>query len=263
MLYEPAGRIELKLHELDSYFRGLMDIDGLVKVDSSLNGIQVGRKDKEVEKVAFAVDACLESFRRCVESGADVLFVHHGLFWGDSIRVTGSHYKRLKLLIENDCALYACHLPLDQHPEFGNNAGLATALGIKDPQPFGEYHGVKIGLKGILDPPQSIDDILRSLAFDRDTCNAVFTFGKSENSNVGIVSGGAAWEVQQAIDEGLDLYLTGDASHGIYHLCLEESINLISGGHYQTEVWGVSLLADKVKNDTGLESLFIDLPTGL
>lgn len=251
------------LHELDRYFRGLMDIDGLSRADNSLNGVQVGLMDAPVRRVAFAVDACMETFQRAVEQEADLLFVHHGLFWGADLRVTGSHYQRLAYLIDNRCALYAAHLPLDAHPEFGNNAGLAGKLALIDREPFGEYHGVKIGLKGVVDPPRTIEEILDALALDRETCAAVLPFGGKEISTIGIVSGGATHEIQQAIDEGLDLYLTGEMSHVIYHLCLEEGINIIAGGHYQTERLGVSLLQERLTEETGLETLFIDVPTGL
>jgi dinuclear metal center YbgI/SA1388 family protein len=239
-----------------------MKIDDFVSLDSSLNGLQVGNTDAEIQKVAFAVDACLESFERAVDAGADLLFVHHGLFWGRDIRVIKSHYRRIEYLLQNHCALYAVHLPLDAHPEFGNNAALAAKLEMNDPEPFGTYHGTKIGLKGELDPAMDTEAVVDKLGFDRDTCAAILQFGASSNSSVGIVSGGAIREVQEAIDEGLDLYLTGEMSHTHYHLCLEEGVNLICGGHYQTETLGVSLLADIVKQEMELDTLFIDIPTG-
>ena len=177
--------------------------------------------------------------------------------------ITGGHYERLKFLIDNDLVLFAAHLPLDRHLDIGNNAVMANKLHLSDVEPFGEYHGVKIGVKGLLPRELSIDAILESLSLDRDSCNAVLPFGKSEIRSVGIVSGGATRETEQAIREKLDLYITGDAAHEVYHLCLEERINLICGGHYRTEIWGVSTLAEKLKQDTGLDACFIDIPTGL
>lgn len=253
----------MRLSELDRYFRELMEIDALERVDKSLNGVQVGELNAEIKRVAFAVDACMETFTRAVDLKADLLFVHHGLFWGFDKRVTRSHLHRLETLITNRCALYASHLPLDMHPEFGNNAGMASMLNLQNREPFGEYHGILIGLKGSLVPPLDIEGVMEKLKFDRDMSAAVFQFGKEQNATVGIVSGGAIREVEEAIDGDLDLYLTGEMSHEFYHLCLEEKINLICGGHYQTETFGVSLLADKVKRETGLETAFIDVPTGL
>ena len=253
----------MRLCDLDSYLRDVISIDELIGVDNSLNGVQVGRLDADIERVAFAVDACMESFRRAAERNADLIFVHHGLFWGRSVVVTGSHYDRLKFLMDNACALYAAHLPLDRHPELGNNAVMADKLGLADVEPFGAYHGVKIGFKGILPQEQSVDEVLAALALSRESCNAVLPFGKSAIRSVGIVSGGATQDTTQAIGENLDLYITGDASHTLYHLCLEEGINLICGGHYQTEIWGVSALSEKLNKEKGLDTFFIDIPTGL
>ncbi len=253
----------VRLYELDRYLKDLMDIDSFAAADSSLNGVQVGDMDTEIRKAAFAVDACMESFKRAVDVQADLLFVHHGLFWGKSIRVIRSHYRRLQYLITNNCALYAAHLPLDAHPEFGNNAALALKLALKELEPFGTYHGFQIGVKGILDPPLSTEAVVDKLDFDRDTCAAVLPFGNKVNRSVGIVSGGAVREVEEAIDQGLDLYITGEMSHTHYHLVLEEGVNLICGGHYQSETMGVSLLAERLKQDTDIDTVYIDIPTGL
>ena len=252
----------MRLYELDRYFRGLMEIDSLEGVDKSLNGVQVGVMNAEIKRVAFVVDACMETFTRAVDLEADLLFVHHGLFWGFDKRVTRSHFRRLEFLITNRCALYASHLPLDMHPDFGNNAGLAALLGLENLERFGKYHGIEIGLNGTLVPPLDTNAVVEKLDFDKDTC-AVFQFGKEENRYVGVVSGGAIDHVQEAIDGDLDLYVTGEMSHVFYHLCLEEKVNLICGGHYQTETLGVSLLMAKLERETGLETSFIDVPTGL
>ena len=194
MLHDRYNAVVMRLYELDTYFRNLLEIDDLARVDNSLNGIQVGVPEADITRVAFAVDACMETFERATAEGAQLLFVHHGLFWGSNIRVIGSHYRRIAHLIQHGCGLYACHLPLDRHPEFGNNAGMAAALGVSEIEPFGEYHGVKIGVKGRLSPPKSVDMILETLHLDRDTCNSILPFGKAENASVGIVSGGATRE---------------------------------------------------------------------
>lgn len=253
----------MNLQELDSYFRELLPLGDLASTDASLNGIQVECSSKAIAHVAFAVDACMASFERAAESGADVLFVHHGLFWGRPVAVTRSHYRRLKYLLEHDIALYAVHLPLDLHPEFGNNAGIAVALSLGQIEPFGLYRGVKIGLKGVLPEPLTVDGVLEKMGIDREECRALLPFGPEQSRTVGIISGGAVLDVEQAIDEGLDLYVTGDALHQVYHTCLEERINLVCGGHYQTEVWGARLVAEKLAADVGLKTSFIDAPTGL
>jgi dinuclear metal center YbgI/SA1388 family protein len=250
------------LKEFDAWCRSRFAIEAMEKADPSLNGVQVGRMDKEVRRVAFAVDACQESFRRAIAWKADVLLVHHGLFWGGQQAVTGQGYERLALLIQNDLALYAMHLPLDAHPELGNNIGIARNLKLEQLEPFGTWRGVIIGFKGILPDALKLEEVMIEGFGDWSATLGRLPFGKQEIRSVGIVSGGGTDEVEQAIEQGLDLFITGDASHQVYHRCLEAGINVIFGGHYQTEIWGVSLLAKRLRDETGLETCFIDIPTG-
>ena len=249
--------------KLDSFYKSFLDFKSFESVDSSLNGLQVDNDGTDIKKAAFGVDASLEIFERVVKCGAGMLFVHHGLFWGHPLRITGSHRERLKFLLEHNLALYAVHLPLDQHPELGNNAALASLLGIQQPEPFGEYHGKKIGYKGNLTEPLNIDEAVKKISFMNRPPLSVFPFGVKENRTVAVVSGGAPYTALEAIDEGIDLYVTGETSHSIYHQALEGHLNLIAGGHYSTEVWGVRRVMEKTTRDTGLEVEFIDVPTGL
>ena len=138
---------DMNLNELDSYFRELLRIDEFARDDSSQNGVQIGRSGESVARLAFAVDASLETARRAADWGADVLVVHHGLFWGTSLPITGVHYGRIKEFLHHDLALYAIHLPLDEHEELGNNAVMAEKLGLVERAPFGEHHGKCIGGK--------------------------------------------------------------------------------------------------------------------
>jgi dinuclear metal center YbgI/SA1388 family protein len=250
------------LEELDRFFRGLLDLDGFSGLDSSLNGIQVGNEGG-IGKIAFAVDASLETFKRAASAGAGLLFVHHGLFWGEPLRISGAHRKRIKFLLEHNLALYAVHLPLDQHPSLGNNAALAELLGIESPEPFGLYHGRKIGYKGMLKEPLAIDEAAARIAFMGRPPLGVYPFGKKENRSCAVVSGGAAGEARQAVEEGVDLYVTGESSHSVYHDCLEGGVNMISGGHYSTEVWGVRRMMEQCAVQLHLDVEFIDAPTGL
>jgi dinuclear metal center YbgI/SA1388 family protein len=249
--------------ELDRYIRGQLDIDGFASIDNSLNGLQVDNDGTEIRKVAFATDACLETFERAAASGAGLLFVHHGLFWGKPLALTGVHRKRLAYLLTQNLALYGVHLPLDQHPELGNNAALAALLDLKELEPFGLYHGRKIGYKGKLAEPLAVEAAVKKIGFMDRPAAAVLPFGPSINRTCGVISGGASSEAIQALEEGLDLYVTGEVSHTIYHQALEGHLNIIAGGHYSTEVWGVRRLMEKLASDTGLEVEFIDAPTGL
>ncbi|MDR1802863.1 MAG: Nif3-like dinuclear metal center hexameric protein [Treponema sp.] len=249
--------------KLDDFFRGLLDIEGFKAADSSLNGLQVDNDGSEIGKVAFAVDACLEVFKRAAEAGAGMLFVHHGLFWGIPLSLERNHRERIKFLLDHNLALYGVHLPLDQHPKFGNNAGLAELLGLKEIEPFGSYAGHKVGYKGKLSPALTIDEAVKKISFMDRPPLGVFPFGKKENRSCGVISGGAAMEAFQAIEEGLDLYVTGEHSHSIYHHALECRLNIIAGGHYSTEVWGVRRIMKECVDQLGIDAEFIDVPTGL
>ena len=253
----------MNIKEFDRWIKNFLNIDEMARMDSSLNGLQVGEEGRELKKIAFAVDASLESFKRAVEAGADMLFVHHGLYWGRVIPITGDFYKRIELLISRNLALYAAHLPLDMNEEFGNNVGLAHTLGLKEIKPFGEHKGVKIGFKGLLEKPKTRAEIITELFGGWDNSIKMLPFGKDQIQSVAMISGDAPFELLQAIDEDIDLYLTGESSHVLYHTALEAGINVIFGGHYATEVYGVKLLADKVSKELSIETVFIDVPTGL
>jgi dinuclear metal center YbgI/SA1388 family protein len=254
---------ETTTRKLDAYFRGILDIEGYGGIDSSLNGIQVDNDGSEIRKIAFAVDASLETFECAVKAGAGLLFVHHGLFWGIPSRIEGNLRRRIKFLLDNNICLYAVHLPLDQHPFLGNNAGLAELLGLQRLEPFGLYHGRKIGYKGVLPRPLSIEDAVKKISFMGRPPLAVHPFGPPENTTAAVVSGGAADEARQAIEEGIDLFITGEASHAVYHEALEGRLNMIAGGHYSTEVWGVRRVMERCASELHLDVEFIDAPTGL
>jgi len=249
--------------DLDRYFRSVLEIEGFKTADSSLNGIQVDNNGEEIRKIVFAVDACLESFKRCAAAGGNLLFVHHGLFWGAPLAVKGVHRERIQFLLDNNIALYAVHLPLDQHPRLGNNAALAELLGIEAPEPFGEYHGKKIGYKGKLKKPLTIDEAAKAVNFMDRLPLGVYPFGKNLNETCAVISGGASNSAFDALEEGVDLYVSGEIGHSVYHPAMEGKLNLIAGGHYSTEVWGVRKLMAECAAVLDIDVEFIDIPTGL
>jgi dinuclear metal center YbgI/SA1388 family protein len=254
--------LEMRLTELDRLLRQTLELDTVALADSAMNGLQVANSRDTASRVACAVDVCLESIRRAVEWKADVLFVHHGLFWGKPLALTGGHYRRVRELSAGDCALYAAHLPLDAHPELGNNAGIARRLGLANVQPFGEHRGLRIGCKGELAEPLSLERVA-ALCCGAHPPLGMLPFGPKAIRTVGIVSGGASQDALQAIDQGLDLFVTGEPSHTIYHACLEAGINALFGGHYLTEVWGVKSVGEWLAQAHGLATCFLDIPTGL
>ncbi|GMO50330.1 MAG: Nif3-like dinuclear metal center hexameric protein [Termitinemataceae bacterium] len=265
-----AGRITTQ--SLNAYFRQLLNIDYFAKTDISMNGLQVDNDGSAIKKVAFAVDACMETFKAAKECGAGMVFVHHGLFWGHPLVVSKNHRERLNFLLENNLALYAVHLPLDAHSSLGNNAVLCKLLCVENPQPFGEYHGIKIGYKGTLKEPLTIKEAVSACAFMERPPLSILPFGKEKSISCAVVSGGAAMECEQAIEEGIDLYVTGEGSHQIYHQAKENKLNFIALGHYNSEVWGLRAIMEQMKNGISadnttktnfLETEFVDIPTNL
>lgn len=230
--------------------------------DISLNGLQVEGAE-EVQKVAVAVDSSQSTFEQAADMGADMLIVHHGLFWGRQIPITGIHKKRVKYLLEKDISLYAAHIPLDAHKEVGNNWGLARIIAMTDLEDFGEWQGKPIGVKGIFPTPISLKDLADLLEKELGESVLVHAGGQMEIGSFGIISGGAAWDIVTAAEQGLDAFLTGEPKHETFYESFERGINALYAGHYMTETVGVNLLAKKLRDEFGLATEFILLPTGL
>jgi len=230
--------------------------------DRSLNGLQVEGAE-EVSRVAFAVDSSLSTFERAAESDADMLIVHHGLFWGSPLAITGMHKRRVRYLLEKDIGLYAAHIPLDAHREVGNNWGLARLLGLDSLEDFGSWQGTTIGVKGVFPNPIGLRELADLIEQELGESVLVHAGGKLEVGSLGIVSGGAAWTLVEAAEAGLDAFLTGEPKHEVFYEAFERHLNALYAGHYMTETVGVKLLAEKLRDEFGLNGEFILLPTGL
>lgn len=255
----------MTLIELNDYFNSFLKKEDFAQ-DISLNGIQIENSDpngKQIKKVAFAVDACLETAQKAAKAGADVLFVHHGLFWGRCQTVTGSFYKRISAFIKNDLALCAYHIPLDANNPYGNNWGMANRIGLKNCQSFGQWRGMTLGVYGELEEELTIDQLAKKALREGAKPNAIIPLGKEKIKTVGIISGGASEDVSDAVELNLDCYITGEYCHEDYHFAKEMGINVIAGGHYETETVGVSLIKEKVEKELGLETVFVESPTNL
>ncbi len=249
--------------DLDAWFYTVLESDRFEAADPSKNGLQVDNDGAAVSKVAFAVDACLETIERAASAGAGMLVVHHGLFWKDPERVTGPHYHRIRALLDANLALYASHLPLDAHEEVGNNTGLADRVSLVDRKPFGFWRGMMIGVSGRFETPCTLDSLVTRLFPEDAQPPVILPFGPQAIRTAAIVSGGASAELYQAIDAGYDCFITGEIGHEEYHHARENGITVIAGGHYRTETVGVQLLAARLGRETGLDTVFIDVPTNL
>ena len=240
-------------------------LDVLLRVeaipDDSLNGLQVGNSGK-LTRVALAVDVSAAAILEASKLKADFLIVHHGLFWGKPVPLTGPLYDRVRLLVGSDVALYAAHLPLDLHPVVGNNARICLKMGWKSSAEFGDYHGVTIGRGAVLPKPLPVESISEKLRAVTREEPVVWRFGPDLVKRVAVISGGAMSMIHQVALEGYDTYITGESGHSHYWVAREAGVNVIFGGHYATETLGIRALGEKIRDEFGLETHFLDLPTG-
>ncbi|WP_457554632.1 Nif3-like dinuclear metal center hexameric protein [Candidatus Pyrohabitans sp.] len=249
-------RLKELVEELDSLLK-LEEFPG----DESANGLQVAGRE-EVKKVALAVDACSYVFEQAAKLGADFIFVHHGLIWGGVKSIRGTLRNRLRLLLEKELSLYACHLPLDAHPELGNNAQLLKLLGIERRGEFGEYHGRRIGYWGELPQRMSVAGFA-ALVEERLATRCRLRDFSGYVKRVGVVSGGGWSAIFDAEKIKVDTLLTGEPSHSACSLAEELGVNLIFAGHYDTEKLGVLAVGEHLRGKLALETVFIDHDTGL
>ncbi len=246
--------------ELTHFLDGFLRVVEVPDAATALNGLQV-ENGGVVRRIAAAVDASERAIEEAVARGCDLLLVHHGLFWDGNAPVTGRRYRKLRKLLSEDVAVYASHIPLDLHPEVGNNVVLARALGIDVAGSFGEYRGVEIGCWGVLELRREalaarLDELLGGRV-------RMLPGGPERVTRVGVITGAGGDMIGAAIRAGLDAYVTGEGPHHTYFDAVEGGINVYFGGHYATETWGVRALAERVSQEFGLPWEFIDQPTGL
>lgn len=246
---------EVVLSEVVEYLNTTLRVDEVKDFPNAVNGLQV-ESQRAVRKVAVAVDACEAVIQQAVEDEADLLIVHHGLFWSGLAPVTGAFYRKLRLALDNGLAIYSVHLPLDVHPRLGNNALLAAALGIRKTKPFLDF-GVQA--LGNWDVASLIDKVEQAVHVP-----VHFAPGASEHvRRLGIVTGAGGNEVARAAEAGVDTFLTGEGAHWTFPLAEELGINLIYAGHYATETFGVQALGGELLRKFGTPWAFIDHPSGL
>ena len=228
--------------------------------EKALNGLQVENGGK-VTRLAATVDASLATAKLAARAGADLLIVHHGLFWAPPFPLTGKRYELMRCLMENGLAVYRTHLPLDVHPRFGNNAQLLAALGFKQARPFFFQKGQFLGLQTRAEISRT--KLAQRLAKAVGHPPIILPGGPSLCRRIGIVTGGAGSELKLAASEGVDTFITGEGPHWTYALAEELGVNVLYGGHYATETFGVKALAEHLSKRFQLPWTFLDYPTGL
>jgi dinuclear metal center YbgI/SA1388 family protein len=248
------------LQEITRYADEFLRIADVRDWDNALNGLQVENAGT-VSKIGAAVDCSTRTFDAAAERGVDLLLVHHGLFWAGLQPVTGAFRRQITKLLERNIALYSSHLPLDVHPLVGNNAQLATALRLENPEPFLAMKGSLVGLKAQANLTrtelhQRLNDSLGEQA-------RLFPFGPEQPRVIGVITGGAGGELHQVAAEGVDTFITGEAPHWAAVAAEELGVNLLLGGHYATETFGVKALAAHLGDRFGLPWEFLSAPTGL
>jgi len=228
--------------------------------DRSNNGLQIQGAD-EIQTIGLAVDACLEAYQKAVSQKCQMLIVHHGLIWGGLTSITGAIYSQVKFAVLSDLNVYAAHLPLDAHDVCGNNIVLAKMLGLVDIKPFGLYKKNLIGFEGTLPKPLNAEQIGKTIQSNIGGKFSMLPFGKPENSRIAVVSGGGTDALDEAIDKGIDCFITGEGKHDNHHKALESRINVVYCGHYDTETVGVKALGGVLKKRFNVKPVFVDVPT--
>jgi len=245
--------------ELASYLDEFLDASSLP--DYCPNGLQVEGRE-EVGRLAIGVTACQALIDEATERGADALLVHHGLFWTDpaGVRIERSLRARLAALLSAEVNLFAYHLPLDRHPEVGNNAVLARRLGAAEVEQAFVRKGAPIGLACRFGKALPAAEVFARITRETGREPLVVAGGPAEVKSFGVVTGADPGSAAEAARLGLDLFLAGEASEPVVHLAREEGLRFVAAGHHATERFGVKALGEHLSGRFGLEVEFIEIP---
>lgn len=252
----------MNLPELVLYLDSTLRTRELPDYTQAVNGLQLANRKGAVTKVAAAVDATLPVVRKAIETGADLLIVHHGLFWNGLQPWTGATFERMSLAMEHGLAIYSAHLPLDAHAVLGNNAQIAQAMQLVPSGGFLDYKGLAVGVT--CEAELTLEDVVSRFTNALEGGRVhLCAGGPKVTRKIGISSGGSGSEVAAVAKAGVDTFITGEGPHWSYTLAEELGINVLYGGHYATETFGVKALAQQVQAQFGLPWVFVDHPTGL
>ncbi len=242
---------------LDAYLR-IAEIP-----DYGPQGLQVEAEGRSVTRIALAVDVAPPVIAAAARWGADMLIVHHGLLWSGVERISGPLGRRVRDLLSHNIHLYAAHLPLDAHPQVGNNAVLAQLLDVSVERWWGSFNGTALGVVGTLSAEKSLPDFVALVNSRLHTQARVLAHGPAQTRRVAILSGGGAGQERLVKSLGADTYLTGETSHSHYWAAADLGLNVIFGGHYATETVGVRALGRHLSEKFGLAVEFFDFPTAM
>lgn len=249
----------MKRQELNNYLDTLLEISDFE--DYGPNGLQI-EGTKEINTIITGVSGCVDLFEQAIQQNAEAIIVHHGIIWWDFDRPTikGSYKKRIKLLLDNDINLFGYHLPLDCHPQYGNNIQIAQQLGFHDNQPCFPYKGHNIGIISKPSTPQPKNELYTKIKEIINPNSLIFDYGPNTIEKIAIVSGAGESMLTEAINQGVDCFITGEVKEHIMHLAKEEKISFISAGHHATERFGIKSLGSHLNDKFNLNISFIDIP---
>lgn len=251
----------MKLHELAFWLDRYLDTANTPDSERALNGLQVDNGNRDVAKIAVAVDSGQAIIDRAAQARADLLIVHHGLFWGGLEPLTGRAYRKFAAMLAHRLAVYSTHLPLDRHPDVGNNALLARMIGMDVTGWWGKYKGTDIGVRGeIAEDVRTLSDRVGRLL---GVSPLLMAKGPARSRHVGIVTGSGGDLIAEAHAAGIDTFITGEGKHHSFFDAEELGVNVIYAGHYATETLGVKALGAKLEKEFGIAWEFLDHPTGL
>ncbi len=248
------------LEQMLQFLEGTFRVSESTDYPNALNGLQV-EGPAEIRRVAVAVDASEATIRAAAAREAQLLIVHHGLFWDGLAALTGPRFRKVHALLTGNLGLYALHLPLDAHPELGNCALLCRALGLEPTQRFGDYQGMPIGWWATAGMDRHILTERLSVAVGGEV--RLIPGGPELANRVGVLTGAGASAIREAAQTGLDTLVTGEAAHHHYHDAIEFGVNLCLGGHYATETFGVKALGAAIAERFRVDWEFLDFPTSL
>ena len=251
----------INLSEIVDFLDRELRINEIPDYPGAVNGLQLANEGR-VERIFAAVDASLPVILEAAASGPALLLVHHGLFWQGVQPMTGPVFRKYKTAMDAGLAIYSAHLPLDIHPIWGNNIQLARAIGMENPQPFLDWKGIPLGLRGGWSGsrPALLDSLSQAVGGGRVHLSPG---GPEAIHEIGLVTGGAGSEVAKASAAGIDTFISGEGPHWSHPLALELGVNLLLAGHYATETFGVRSLAKAVGERFSLQWSFLDHPSGL
>ncbi len=253
------------LTRIGAWVDELLGVAGIQDYPGAMNGIQF-EHDGPVRKVAAAVDASLRTITGAVEAGANLLVVHHGLFWGGVQPVRGRIRERFRLLLDHDIAIYSAHLPLDMHPALGNNALMAAELGLVPDRGFARHGTQFVGLQGSCDmETATLAERVASVA--RREGGALHSVGvtsdrRSRRWAICTGAGASSDTLQEAAAAGVDTLIVGEGPHHTAVEAEERGIALLYAGHYATETYGVRALGEAIANEFDIPWIFVPAPTG-